>query len=242
MTTKEAIAILERLQEPEVWEPQISEDAYTALQMAIDALGADTNFGSKGDMIYRQDAIRVVSGLDSSFVNYIEELPSAKPEPLTEAEIIICKLYLDDLDKYKTCNEYKLLMGLLDGTASVQPEPCEDCVSRTSVIRLLHSGYHSRSMIEEVKELPPVQPEPIRINLNEPIKVKLTDWGKEIYYHQYDRTNQIVGRKVCKPMFPKEDENGYTEFQLWYFIELYGEHMGITLPNVIEPLEIIYKR
>ena len=60
------------------------------------------------------------------------------------------------------------------------------------------------------------QPEPIRINLNEPIKVK--------------------------PKFPKEDENGYTEFQLWCFMELYGEHMGMTLPNVIEPLEIVYER
>ena len=46
------------------------------------------------------------------------------------------------------------------GTASVRPEPCEDCVSRKAVIRLLHSGYHSKSMIDEVKELPPVQPEP----------------------------------------------------------------------------------
>ena len=86
------------------------------------------------------------------------------------------------------------------------------------------------------------QAEHIRINLNEPIKVKLTDWGKEIYYHQYDRTNQIAGREICKPRFPREDENGYTEFQLWCFIELYGMHMGMTLPNVIEPLEIVYER
>lgn len=86
------------------------------------------------------------------------------------------------------------------------------------------------------------EPEPIRINLNEPIKVKLTDRGKEIYYHQYDRTNQIAGREICKPKFPKEDENGYTEFQLWCFMELYGERMGMTLPNVIEPLEIVYER
>lgn len=91
-----------------------------------------------------------------------------------------------------------------------------------------------------VEKLPPAQPEPIRINLNEPIKVKLTDWGKEIYYHQYDRANQIAGREICKPRFPKEDENGYTEFQLWCFMELYGEHIGMTLPNVIEPLEIVY--
>lgn len=90
--------------------------------------------------------------------------------------------------------------------------------------------------------LPSAESEPICINLNEPIKVKLTDWGKEIYYHQYDKTNQIAGREICKPRFPKEDENGYTEFQLWYFMELYGKHMGMTLPNIIEPLEIVYKR
>ena len=94
----------------------------------------------------------------------------------------------------------------------------------------------------DLKKLPSAQPEPIRINLNEPIKVKLTDWGKEIYYHQYDRTNQIAGTEICKPRFPKEDENGYTEFQLWCFIELYGEHIGMTMPNVIEPLEIVYER
>ena len=93
-----------------------------------------------------------------------------------------------------------------------------------------------------VDRLPSAQPEPIRINLNEPIMVKLTDWGKEIYYHQYDRVNQIAGREICKPKFPKEDENGYTEFQVWCFMELYGEHMGMTLPNVIEPLEIVYER
>ena len=97
----------------------------------------------------------------------------------------------------------------------------------------------ARKLIEEA---PSAGPEPIRINLNDPIKVKLSDWGKEIYYHQYDRANQIAGREICKPKFPKEDENGYTEFQLWCFMELYGEHMGMALPNVIEPLEIVYER
>lgn len=99
-----------------------------------------------------------------------------------------------------------------------------------------------RKLIERMNALSPAQPDPLRINLNEPIKVKLTDWGKEIYYHQYDRTNQIAGREICKPSFPKEDENGYTEFQLWCFIKLYGMHIGMLLPNVIEPLEIVYAR
>lgn len=130
---------------------------------------------------------------------------------------------------------------------SAQPETHEertethacDLISRQDAIDALDCI----SGVEEVlRSLPSAQPEPIRINLNEPIKVKLTDWGKEIYYHQYDRTNQIAGREICKPRFPREDENGYTEFQLWCFIELYGMHMGMTLPNVIEPLEIVYER
>lgn len=81
----------------------------------------------------------------------------------------------------------------------------------------------------------------IRINLNEVVKVKLTDLGKDIYYHRFDELNQRCGRIVCEPSFPKEDAEGYTKFPLWHFIELYGEHMGMTMPNMIKPLEIIYK-
>ena len=132
---------------------------------------------------------------------------------------------------------------------SAQPEPSTEI---QEILDYLDTTLHPivspdnwnvyAELYDMISNLPSAQPKHVRINLNELIKVKLTDWGKEIYYHQYDRTNQIVGRKVCKPMFPKEDENGYTEFQLWYFIELYGEHMGITLPNVIEPIEIVYER
>ena len=118
-----------------------------------------------------------------------------------------------------------------------------ECDVNTSIREAFEKGFRTGVQKGQcIKHAPSVQPEPIRINLNEPIKVKLTDWGKEIYYHQYDRINQIAGREICKPKFPKEDENGYTEFQLWCFIELYGEHMGMTMPNVIEPLEIVYER
>ena len=81
----------------------------------------------------------------------------------------------------------------------------------------------------------------VRINLNEVVKVKLTDLGKDIYYHQFDELNRRCGRIVCKPSFPKEDAEGYTKFQLWNFIETYGEHVGVAKPNVIEPLEIVYE-
>ena len=119
----------------------------------------------------------------------------------------------------------------------------DDLIKRKAAIDAVkHAWAKGLEPTQYLEELPSAQPEHIRINLNELIKVKLTDWGKKIYYHQYDMVNRIVGKEVCKPKLPKEDENGYTEFQLWCFIELYGEHMGNALPNVIEPFEIVYER
>ena len=36
--------------------------------------------------------------------------------------------------------------------------------------------------------------------------------------------------------FPNVDEDGFTNFQLWCFIEIYGPHFSMTAPNVIKPL------
>lgn len=140
-----------------------------------------------------------------------ENLPSAQPERLTDDDFETIRIHLNAY-KEKLCNQQRW-------------EEAEEY----------------QRIIDRFMAFASAQPEPVCINLNEPIKVKLTDWGKEIYYHQYDRTNQIAGREVCKPNFPKEDEDGYTEFQLWCFMELYGEHIGMTLQNVIEPLEIVYE-
>ena len=79
-----------------------------------------------------------------------------------------------------------------------------------------------------------------KINLNETIKVKLTPLGVEIYYKQFDELNKQYERQICKPQMPQIDKDGYTEFQLWHFIELYGQHIGMCKPNVIEPLDIVY--
>ena len=38
MTIERAIKILERMQEPEPWDPQITKDAFDALELAIEAL------------------------------------------------------------------------------------------------------------------------------------------------------------------------------------------------------------
>lgn len=80
----------------------------------------------------------------------------------------------------------------------------------------------------------------IPINLNEKIRVKLTDLGKGIYYHRFDHLNKTYGRNMYKPTYPIVDEDGYTSFQLWVFIGLYGPHMGMASPPVIENNTIIY--
>ena len=75
---------------------------------------------------------------------------------------------------------------------------------------------------------------------NEIVKVKLTPLGAEIYYKQFDELNRQCGREICKPQMPRIDKDGYTKFQLWHFMELYGAHIGMCKPNVIEPLDIVY--
>ena len=51
-----------------------------------------------------------------------EKISTKEPRVLTEAERIICKMYLEDYGKYKSCNEYKILQGLLDGEIIVKKE------------------------------------------------------------------------------------------------------------------------
>jgi hypothetical protein len=56
-------------------------------------------------------------------IESLTEMARVKKETaLTEAEKIICRQYLEDLDKFGTCNEYKLLMKLIDGVALKEAE------------------------------------------------------------------------------------------------------------------------
>ena len=57
-------------------------------------------------------------GIINAAVAKIKRL-SAHPM-LSESDRTICKMYLNDRDKFKTCNEYKMLMRLIDN--SVQPK------------------------------------------------------------------------------------------------------------------------
>ena len=80
-----------------------------------------------------------------------------------------------------------------------------------------------------------------KLNLNDPVRFKLTDHGKDIYYHQYDELNERKGKQVIKPHYPEVDDEGYVSMQLWSFIELYGPYIGLAKENVIEPLDLEFE-
>ena len=64
-----------------------------------------------------------------------------------------------------------------------------------------------------------------KININDYVKVKLTDSGKDIFYHQYDRVNEQYGKELLKPYYPEEDSDGFVEIQLWQLMQIYGPYM-----------------
>jgi len=78
----------------------------------------------------------------------------------------------------------------------------------------------------------------MNINLNDFVKVKLTDLGKDIYHHQLDEINELLGKIHIQPRELVVDKDGKIRIQLWEFIELYGKHIGMGKPNVIEPLNL----
>jgi hypothetical protein len=70
----------------------------------------------------------------------------------------------------------------------------------------------------------------IKFNINETVKVKLTEIGinhlkrrrKDLNEHVTSRGGVGFGELIIKT-----DENGYTSFQLWDLMNTFGEFMGL---------------
>ena len=81
-----------------------------------------------------------------------------------------------------------------------------------------------------------------KINLNSVIKVKLTPKGADIFYHKHDELNKHLATNdsmFIKPRMPNIDENGYTKFQLWDFINIYGKYFKMGMNELpIQDLNI----
>lgn len=69
-------------------------------------------------------------------------------------------------------------------------------------------------------------------NLNNYIKVKLTEKGKEIYRNRFDEDDiKELGIEYCEP---KINKDGYTEFLIWDFMRIFGKHFHILGDNPCE--------
>lgn len=83
-----------------------------------------------------------------------------------------------------------------------------------------------------------------KLNLNSTIKFRLNDRGMDIYYHHTDELNRWLVRRGCKPLdqhFPKVDKDGFSSFQLWEFMSIFGEHSGMGRPDYWQDLNIYIK-
>jgi len=60
-------------------------------------------------------------------------------------------------------------------------------------------------------------------NINNYVRVKLTPSGKDIHKQYYESIRNMRTNYTYEP--PKEDTKGFSRFQLWELMSLFGEHI-----------------
>ncbi len=80
-------------------------------------------------------------------------------------------------------------------------------------------------------------------NINYNIKVRLTNYGKELHKKYWEDFWSSVGRLDEFPyVSPKEDENGYCEFQMWELMEKFGPYCGLGKEIPFDTVILINER
>ena len=88
-------------------------------------------------------------------------------------------------------------------------------------------------------------------NINEIVKVKLTQKGKLIYSEHQIEIQKRFNRdkiKIDLPLNAKIDNEGFSSFQLWRFMEIFGSHIYCGAEPIIEecilylPEELLHEK
>lgn len=84
----------------------------------------------------------------------------------------------------------------------------------------------------------------MKINLNDEIKVKLTERGKHIinsyYTDSFKEINEKYNAHLHVPFEIEVDEEGYSKFLLHEFMHIFGPYLYVGAPGeVINPVDII---
>lgn len=78
-------------------------------------------------------------------------------------------------------------------------------------------------------------------NINDKIKVKLTEHGRSILEKDVTNTLSMLNGFNYQDYSPYHtDEEGYTEFTLWDFMRIFGSHFQMGCQQIIEKNEIIF--
>lgn len=66
----------------------------------------------------------------------------------------------------------------------------------------------------------------MKFNINSIVKVKLTDHGRQVHKEMWLRTfSGMLDKFPYKPLY--EDENGYSSWQLWNLMNVFGSKVAL---------------
>ena len=74
----------------------------------------------------------------------------------------------------------------------------------------------------------------MRFNVNDTVRVKLTPTGKDILRKKFESTHERMPQVFKEFTLPKEDEHGFSKWQMWSLFADFGEYIG---PGFEPPFE-----
>lgn len=123
-----------------------------------------------------------------------------------------------------------IVQALIKDTGPTKQEPINAELCRKCWDKIKSFTEHKIHTINELgKE--------IHFNINYEVKVKLNEKGKEIYLSYL---KEISSEPECV-FVRKTNSSGYTTFQLWDLMKLFGDYMSLGEEPVFEHNEIIFK-
>lgn len=84
--------------------------------------------------------------------------------------------------------------------------------------------------------------EPIEINVNDYVWFKLTPHGRDVWrewrrsaFADINADRHRYNRPLISDEPPSAEPDGYHHLQMWHFMEIFGQHCGITKDACFEP-------
>jgi len=68
----------------------------------------------------------------------------------------------------------------------------------------------------------------MKFNLNDHIKVQLTDTGRAVHRVEHAKRFWGCDAKLFPYMPPEEDEAGWSRWQMWEFMVRFGSHISMS--------------